>query len=175
MVSALRYHQSWGEGGEATSGDLEGLYRLRIATALLGSDDGYTKHTVNARYNWKKSNQTAEIALLAGVIYGRAPLFERFVLGNNSTLRGWSKFDLDPLGGNRVMHASVTYGYHIMRVFYDTGAIWDGGRTPAEKHSVGVGLTTGLGLFGKNALLIALAFPIREGRVVPVVTAGMNF
>ena len=62
-----------------------------------------------------------------------------------------------------------------MRVFYDTGSIWDNGKRPEEKHSVGVGVTTGLGLFGKNALLLAVAFPIRQGRFEPMFIAGMNF
>ena len=67
-----------------------------------------------------------------------------------------------------------------MRVFYDTGAILDSGsslgrRSPEEKHSAGIGVTTGLGLFGKNALLLAVAFPLRAGRVEPVFIAGMNF
>jgi outer membrane protein assembly factor BamA len=109
------------------------------------------------------------------VIYGRSPLFERFVLGNSETLRGWNKYDLAPLGGNRAVSATVTYGYQIMRVFYDTGAIWDRGTRPEERHSAGIGVTTGLGLFGKNALLLAVAFPLRGGRVEPVFIAGMNF
>ena len=60
--------------------------------------------------------------LSAGITTGRAPLFERFVLGNSSTLRGWNKYDLDPLGGNRMVHNSVEYRYGAFQVFYDTGA-----------------------------------------------------
>lgn len=73
------------------------------------------------------------------------------------------------------MHASVTYGYHIMRVFYDTGAIWDRGKSPEEKHSVGIGIHTGLGMLGKNSILMAVAFPVRQGRAAPTFLAGMNF
>jgi outer membrane protein assembly factor BamA len=112
---------------------------------------------------------------VAGVIYGHAPLFERFILGNSSTLRGWNKYDLDPIGGNRVVHGSVTYGYHIMRVFYDTGSVWDQGKSPEAKHSAGIGISSGLGIFQKGAFLLAVAFPIRQGRADPVFIAGMNF
>ena len=35
---------------------------------------------------------------LAGTISGRAPLFERFALGDTRTLRGWNKFDVDQWG-----------------------------------------------------------------------------
>ncbi len=106
---------------------------------------------------------------------GTAPLFERFVLGNSTLLRGWNKYELDPLGGNRLAYGSVTYGYHIMRVFYDAGSVWNHGTSPEAKQSVGVGIASGLGLFQKGAFLVAVAFPLRQGRVEPVLIAGMNF
>ncbi len=102
-------------------------------------------------------------------------MFERFVLGDSATLRGWNKYDIDPLGGNRMVYGSVTYGYRIMRVFYDTGAVWEQGTTPDARHSVGVGVSSGLGVFQKGAFLLAVAFPIRQGRADPVFIAGMNF
>lgn len=172
MINTLGYHRQWENAGTE---DLDAGYNLRAATRALGSDYAYTRHAVHVRYGFRHDQQSLEIAVQAGVIYGRAPLFERFVLGNSETLRGWNKYDLAPLGGNRAAHASVTYGYHIMRVFYDTGAIWDRGKSPEEKHSAGIGVTTGLGLFGKNALLLAVAFPIRPGPIEPVFIAGMNF
>ena len=174
VINTLRDHQRW-ELSDATRQDLDAGYSLRAATKLLGTDLAYTRHAVNVRYGLQHEHQSIEVALVAGMIYGRAPLFERFVLGNSSTLRGWNKYDLDPLGGNRVVHASVTYGYHIMRVFYDTGAIWDHGTTPEAKHSVGIGVSSGLGIFQKGAFLLAVAFPLRQGRIDPVFIAGMNF
>lgn len=174
LTSSLRFHQQWKDTGESLQ-DLEGGYGLRLATHALGAGLSYTKHAAHVRYTYRHERQLVEVALKAGVIYGQAPLFERFVLGNTSTLRGWSKDDLDPLGGNRTAHASVTYGYRIMRVFYDTGSVWDRGKNPDDKNSVGAGVSSGLGLFGKDALLLAVAFPIRQGRVVPVFIAGMNF
>jgi outer membrane protein assembly factor BamA len=130
---------------------------------------------VNVRYILVHDNQSIEVALMGGLIYGRAPLFERFVLGDDTTLRGWDKYDIDPLGGNRMIHGSVTYGYRILRVFYDTGAVWEQGTAPEVRHSAGVGISSGLGLFPKGAVLLAVAFPIRQGRAEPVFIAGMNF
>ena len=174
VINTLRYHQRW-ENSDATNQELDAGYSLRAATRMLGSDLRYTKHEGSVRYGWKHDRQSIEVALVAGVIYGQAPLFERFVLGNSSTLRGWNKFDIDPLGGNRTLYGSVTYGYHIMRVFYDTGAVWDQGVSPEPKHSVGIGVASGLGLFHKGAILLAVAFPIERGRADPVFIAGMNF
>jgi outer membrane protein assembly factor BamA len=174
VINTLRYHQRW-QNSDATDQELDAGYNLRAATRLLSTDLGYTRHVLNARYALRHEHQSVEITLVAGMIYGNAPLFERFVLGNSSTLRGWNKYDLDPLGGNRVAHGSVTYGYHIMRVFYDAGSVWDQGKSPEAKHSAGVGISSGLGIFQKGAFLLAVAFPIRQGRADPVFIAGMNY
>jgi len=174
VINTLRYHRRW-EASDATNQELDAGYSLRAATKMLGTDLAYTRHAVNVRYNFRHDQQSVEVALVAGMISGQAPLFERFVLGNSTTLRGWNKYDIDPLGGNRAVHASVTYGYHIMRVFYDSGAVWDSGSSPQPKHSAGIGVSSGLGLFQKGAFLLAVAFPIRQGHVDPVFIAGMNF
>jgi hypothetical protein len=174
VIETLRFHKPWAEA-EAGKQVLDAGYSLRAATTILGSSTAYTRHAFTVRYAWVRERQSVELETLAGMISGRAPLFERFVLGNSATLRGWDKYELAPLGGNRVAYASVTYGYRRMRVFYDTGSVWDKGNKPALKQSAGAGVATGLGLFGKEALLIALAFPIRQGHVEPVFIAGMNF
>ena len=174
VINTLRYHRRW-EGSDTNQQEFDAGYSLRAATRALGGNLAYTRHALTARYGYKHERQLVEVALVAGLIYGNSPLFERFVLGNSTTLRGWNKFDLDPLGGNRVVHGSVTYGYRIMRVFYDTGSVWDSGKTPEVKQSAGAGISTGLRLFRKDAFLLAIAFPIRQGRVEPVFIAGMNF
>jgi outer membrane protein assembly factor BamA len=174
VVNTLRYHQRW-ENSDATNQELDAGYNLRAATRLLSTDLAYTRHLLNVRYGYQHEHQSVEVTLVAGMIYGHAPLFERFVLGNSSTLRGWNKYDIDPLGGNRVVHGSVTYGYHIMRVFYDAGSVWDQGKSPEARHSAGIGFSSGLGIFKKGAFLLAVTFPIRQGRADPVFIAGMNF
>src|SRR5205823_5014213 len=97
-----------------------------------------------------------------------APLFERFLLGDSSTLRGWNKFDLDPAGGSHVVHGSVDYRYRVFQVFYDTGAVWDRPEDRKQKQSVGAG-------FKKEGFQLAVAFPIRSGHMEPVFYAGLNF
>ena len=174
VINTLRYHRRWDDSG-STKQELDAGYSLRAATRLLGTDLGYTRHLANARYRVWHDHQTVEVAVVAGAIYGRAPLFERFVLGDSSTLRGWNKYDIDPLGGNRMAYGSVSYGYHIMRVFYDTGSVWEQGSKPELRQSAGIGVSGGLGIFQRGAFLLAVAFPLRQGRVDPVLVAGMNF
>ena len=174
VINTLRYHERWADSDDINQ-ELDAGYNLRAATKFLGSDLGYTKQAINVRYALMHDHQSIELALVAGLIYGQAPLFERFVLGDSTMLRGWNKFDIDPLGGNRMVYGSVTYGYRIVRVFYDTGAVWDQGSTPEARHSVGVGISSGMGMFQKGAVLLAVAFPIRQGHAEPVFIAGMNF
>ena len=174
VINTLRYHRGWGDTG-ATRQELDAGYNLRAATKMLGTDLGYTRHLANLHYRYGRDHQMIEVAVVAGAIYGHAPLFERFVLGDSTMLRGWNKYDIDPVGGNRIAYGSVTYGYHIMRVFYDTGSVWDQGNKPELRQSAGIGISGGLGVFQRGAFLLAVAFPLRQGRVDPVLIAGMNF
>jgi outer membrane protein assembly factor BamA len=95
-------------------------------------------------------------------------LFERFSLGNSATLRGWNKFDMAPLGGNRTVHNELEYRYRIFRVFYDTGAVWNRSQQAAAKHSLGFGLF-------HHDFTVCIAFPIKDGRAEPVFMAGLTF
>jgi len=166
MITTLRYHERLEDSD--FQHDLDAGYSLRAATRVLGSDFVYARHRWEFRYTWTHGRNVVVDDLTAGVITGTAPLFERFVLGNSSTLRGWNKYDLDPLGGNRMMHNSVEYRYGIFQIFYDSGAIWDRNETAVVRHSAGVGLRQGM-------FSLALAFPIREGRIDPVLILGMNY
>jgi hypothetical protein len=174
VINTLRYHQRWlGSGGNKQ--ELDAGYTLRAATTHLGSDLTYVRHLAHARYSYSHDAQSIEVAIAAGAIYGQAPLFERFAIGDSAMLLGWNKYNLYPIGGNRLAYGSVTYGYHGMRVFYDTGSVWEQGKAPGAKQSVGVGVSSGLGVLERGAFLLALAFPLRDNHVVPVLIAGMNF
>ncbi|HLK63226.1 MAG TPA: BamA/TamA family outer membrane protein [Bryobacteraceae bacterium] len=166
LISMLRYHRRV-EDSE-NQHDLDGAYSLRAATRLLGSDLVYARHRWEFRYMLTRGKSVVIDDVTTGIITGRAPLFERFVLGNSSTLRGWNKYELDPLGGNRMVHNSVEYRYGAFEIFYDSGAIWDRGDTAVLRHSMGVGLRQGL-------FSLAVAIPIRDGHIDPIFMVGMNY
>ncbi len=166
LVATLRYHRRL-EGTE-NQHDLDAAYSLRAATRLFDSDYVYDRHRFSFRYMLTRGKHVLIDDVSTGVIAGRAPLFERFVLGNSSTLRGWNKFDLDPLGGSRMVSNTVEYRYGVFEIFYDSGAIWDPGDTAVLRHSLGVGLRQG-------QFSLAVAFPVREGRVDPIFMVGMNY
>jgi hypothetical protein len=169
-AASLRLRRRW-EDAEANQHELDAGYSVRSATALLDSDFAYARHALQVRYALRHDHHYMDVAFFAGRITGTAPLYERFVLGNAETLRGWNKYDLDPLGGDRVIHGSIEYRYRLFDVFYDAGAIWDRSADRSGKHGIGFGLRTD----GREGFLIAIAFPVNAGRTDPVFIAGFSF
>jgi hypothetical protein len=150
----------------------DGRYGLRLATHDLGSDYVYRRQSVSLRYEWRSGRHIVTDQVMAGAITGQAPLFERFVLGNSSTLEGWDHYALDPLGGNRMAHNAVSYGHRFgqntAELFYDAGLIGNRDRMGTLRHSLGVGFRQGI-------FNIATAFPLGEGHLAAVFMAGMNY
>jgi len=120
------------------------------------------------RYSLTHGKHSVADDLTGGLLTGNAPLFERFVLGNSWSLRGWNKNDIDPIGGNRMLNNSVEYRYGALEVFYDTGAVWNSGTAATTRNSVGTGIREGL-------FTLAVAFPLKDGRTDPVFMLGMNY
>jgi hypothetical protein len=171
VVSTLRYHQRWGSEGSSKNPqgqELNASYSVRAGIRAFETDTDFTRQMAQARYRFGRDHQTVEVGFISGTISGDAPLWEKFVAGNAMVLRGWNKFELDPLGGSHIVHGSIDYGFHWLQVFYDAGAIWDTSQERAPKQSVGAG-------FKKDGFQLAVAFPIRSGRVEPVVYTGLNF
>ena len=167
VVSTLRYHQRW--GSDKNEQDVRANYSIRAATGVLESDRIFARHEVGAHYRMRKGDAQFDAIFSGGRIAGFAPLYERFVLGNAHTLRGWNKFDLDPLGASHAAHGSLEFSYDGFLVFYDTGAIWDRPVQREQKHSLGVGFRS------KDGFQLAVAFPVKSGSVDPVFYAGVGF
>ena len=152
--------------------NLEARYNLRVATKALGSTYAYARHLISLRYQVRSGRHTLTDESMAGSIMGDAPFFERFVLGSSSTLRGWDRYEIDPLGGSRVVHNEMSYGYRIgegtVEAFYDSGALWQSDRAAQLRHSLGFGYRQGI-------FVMTVAFPLRDGRIDPVFMAGMNY
>jgi len=163
--TSLRLVRRW-KGSEAEH-RLTADYEFRLGAGDLGSDFSYRKHQAGASYRLESGNDVLIASAMAGWLNGRAPLYERFVLGNSRTLRGWSKWDVAPLGSDQVAHGSVDYSYREFRVVYDAGSSRAFGGMRKLRHSVAVGYGRGFGFL--------VAFPLREGRVEPIFLVGMNF
>jgi hypothetical protein len=124
-------------------------YEIRSGTRTLDSDFVYTRHYWDGGYEGKFGKNKLDFRYQAGRITGNAPLFERFSLGNTQTLRGWNKYDIDPIGGDRVFHFSTEWSYKYFGVFMDNGSIWTSGQDATNRSSFGVFLGP-----------LKLAFPI---------------
>ena len=170
LFATLRYHRQF-EGSTQTQ-DVVVDYNIRSASRSIRSDYTYTRHHWDAGYSVTRGKQTLEDDFTGGFISGAAPFFERFVVGTSSLLRGWNRFEIDPLGGTRLVHNSVTYRYRLPlltgQVFYDAGALWHGKGDSGIRHSLGVGVS-------RSIFTLAVAFPVREGRIDPVFMVGMNY
>jgi hypothetical protein len=170
LFATLRFHRQF-EGADQTQ-DVAVDYNIRSASHAIHSDYTYTRHHWNVGYRLTRGNQTFQDDFTAGFISGEAPFFERFVVGTSSLLRGWNRYEIDPLGGTRLVHNSVTYRYRFPQftgqVFYDAGSLWHGNFDSSIRHSLGIGVS-------RSIFTLAVAFPVREGRIDPVFMVGMNY
>ena len=185
-VASLNFQRVWDQDGRDKH-EVDAGYGVRAGAHNLDSEFIYTRHFGRARYAYQHENNKLTISVMGGSISGNAPLFERFSLGNTSTLRGWNKFDIAPLGGGRVIHATLQYGFGDVSIgqwtgntgqtqgiesgfhaFYDTGAVGDRGAPMKARHSVGLG-------FGEEAFFFSIAFPVRSQRIHPTFIMGVRF
>lgn len=166
VIGTVRFHKQVKEGTVDTN------YSVRAATSVLGSELAYTRHLWSMDYRTGHGPHAIAVAFTAGRVNGTAPVYENFVLGNSTTLRGYNKYDLDPLGGDRMVHSSVDYSYRKLQVFYDAGSI-----KLAHAYNSGARQSAGIGFgrAGRDGFLIALAFPLRGGHIDPMLLAGFNF
>ncbi len=168
LIFGLHFHKQLGTAEDILNTfDIEA--EVKTALKALDSDYDYTRYRWVGGYNWTKGHQSVSDVINLGFISGRAPLYDRFVVGTSSLLRGWNRYDIDPLGGNRLLHNSAEYHYRLGYVFYDCGALWSLGKVPTLRHSLGIGVR-------QSVFSVAVAFPVRnDGRVEPTLLVGMNY
>jgi hypothetical protein len=142
-------------------------YSLRTATRVLNSDFVYTRHLFWAGYSLSNGRNYIGAHFMGGQVNGVAPLFERFSFGNSTTLRGWDKFDVAPIGGSRAAHGSLEYRYRHIGIFYDVGTVWEPRQFSQVRHGVGFG-------WASRHFFASLAFPIRLHDVGPVFMMGFR-
>lgn len=171
-AGTLNVHYGHKIEGDTVQQEIEGRYSLRVATRALGSTYAYARHLVSFKYEARTGRHIMSDEFMGGSIDGRAPFFDRFVLGSSSTLQGWDRYEIDPLGGSRVVHNQMTYGYRIgpgtVEAFYDAGMLWQSNRAATLRHSLGAAYKQGV-------FFMAMAVPVRDGRIEPVVMCGMNY
>jgi outer membrane protein assembly factor BamA len=152
----------------ASGHHLEASYQWRAGLTGLDSDLAYRRHSGQALYRLDRGRSTFIADLRLGRISGRAPLFERFAIGDSSTLRGWNKYDIAPIGASRVAHQSVEYRFHRFAYFLDAGAMWD------EGDAVRVRLATGVGFHADHAF-VTVGVPLNADALRATFMLGVRF
>lgn len=133
-------------------------YEVRSGAARLESDFDYTRHTVRAGYGLSSGPRRISASFMYGHTRGTPPIFERFTLGDTTTLRGWNKLDVAPAGGERMFHQSLSYGYRGFSVFLDTGAVADRTGGWPVRTAAGFGYQGG-------PFFMLLGFPLNAGEI----------
>ena len=133
-------------------------YSFRDASRTLESDFLYRRHWAAAGYTGGVWRHEFNVQFQGGHAEGVPPLHERFSIGSATTLRGWDKFDVAPLGGTRLLYGSLAYRYRPFELFYDFGTVWDPalGQAADWKHSVGIGLAW------RNGFFLSIGVPVRD-------------
>jgi hypothetical protein len=170
MASALTarvdYDQRWYQ--PRVTQRVQASYELRSGTEALESDLLYRRHLGKIRYRYTQRRSTVIADLALGGVTGDAPLFERFSLGDSSTLRGWNKYDIAPAGGDRIVYTSLEYRYRALGLFLDSGSVWD------SRSDMRLRLSSGFGVQGDNAF-VTLAFPLNANDLAVTFTMGVRF
>lgn len=163
------YGQQWRRPGGTHK--VNAQFDYRAGTEALQSDLVYKRYLLNGRYVYEWGRQTVLASAAAGGISSdakQAPLFERFTLGDSSTLRGWNKYDIAPAGGERLLHTSVEYRNRGFAFFFDAGVVRDAGADGTPRTSAGFG-------YHHDAVFITLGFPLNTDDLNVMFMAGVRF
>lgn len=166
FVLGLGYDRRW--RNTRYRHDLAAGVDIRAASGALQSDLRYERYSSQVRYRARWGRQTVMASAMAGGITGQAPLFERFTLGDSTTLRGWDKYDIAPLGGTGMTHASVEYRNRGWALFLDAGSVWSDETAGRARVSTGVGLH-------RDRFFATLGFPINTRDVRAAFILGVRF
>jgi surface antigen Omp85-like protein len=165
-VGLVGYDQRWNT--DRVRQHLDATFGVRAASGSLESDLDYERYVGRAVYRVRWGRNQVVASGLGGGISGDAPLFERFTLGDSSTLRGWDKYKIAPLGGDRVGHGSIEYRYRPVAVFLDGGSVWNRGEDARTRFATGFGLHV-------DNFFATLAFPLNTDDVRTTFMIGVRF
>ena len=165
-IGLVNFNQPWRAGD--TRHYLDATFTARVSSESLESDFDYERYLGFATYGIRRARHRFWVTGMAGGIRGTAPLFERFTLGDSRTLRGWNKYDIAPVGGDRMFHLSAQYEYRSLALFLDSGSVWDAGTDGKFRVSAGVGFHPGPAFF-------YVGVPLNTDELRAVFTMGIGF
>jgi hypothetical protein len=167
VVTRVDYDQRWYQAKDVAQ-RVQASYELRTSAEALESDLSYRRHLGKVRYRYSQRHSTVIAEVAFGGITGNPPLFERFTLGDSTTLRGWNKFDIAPAGGDRLFYSSLEYRFHGVGAFLDGGSVWN------NTGEMRFRLSSGFGVQHDNVFL-TLGFPLNADDLNVTFTMGVRF
>ena len=165
-VASIDFDRQWKVKSDATHRAVAS-FGVRAGSRSLESDLAYTRYLGQGGYRFDFGRHHVQATAMAGGITGHPPLFERFALGDSTTLRGWDKYEITPAGGDRMVYSSVEYRYSGLALFLDIGSVWDAN---TERH---VRVSTGLGFHAGPAFL-TVGFPLNTDNLTAVLALGLR-
>ena len=165
-VASITYEGQWKDVSSATH-DIHASFGVHAGSNALESDLEYRRYLGQSWYRYRWGKHYVLLSAMGGGITGNAPLFERFALGDSTTLRGWDKYDIAPAGGDWMVHASVQYGSRGLAVFLDVGSVWD------ERSEREIRVSSGLA-FQAGPAFFTVGFPLNTDNLTAAVTLGLR-
>ena len=104
---------------------------------------------------------------MAGGITGDAPLLRALHARRFGDARGWDKYDIAPVGGDRVVYSSIEYRYTGLALFLDVGSVWDANTERRVRVSAGFG-------FHAGPAYLVVGFPLNTDDLRAVFTMGVR-
>ena len=166
-IGSVNFNQEWKPAFKGRHA-LDATFGVRAGSRSLESDLVYERYLGSADYWFRAGHHEVLVSGMIGRIDGQAPLFERFALGDSQTLRGWDKYVISPVGGNRMFHLSTEYQYRGLALFLDAGSTWDTGVERRTRVSAGFGYHPG-------PVFFTVGFPLNTDELGAVFTMGLRF
>jgi Omp85 superfamily domain len=166
-VASIDYSRGWKPDGSDAAHRVEASFGVRAGSRALESDLAYTRYLGQGSYRYDISRHHVQVSGMAGGMTGQAPLFERFTLGDSTTLRGWDKYEIAPAGGDRVVYASLEYRYTGVALFFDVGSVWDANTERRVRASAGFGFRAG-------PAFLTVGFPLNTDNLTAIFTVGLR-
>ncbi|HEY0875677.1 MAG TPA: BamA/TamA family outer membrane protein [Vicinamibacterales bacterium] len=166
FVTSIEFDRRW-DGDAGQRHRVGAAFGVRAASTELESDLSYERYLGQGTYRFRFGRHRLQATGMAGRINGDAPLFERFTLGDSRTLRGWNKYDIAPLGGDRLFYSSLEYRYRGLALFLDAGSVWDRDTERRVRVSSGFG-------FHAGPAFLTIGFPLNTDDVTAAVALGLR-
>jgi hypothetical protein len=165
-VASIGYDRRWKDGSDAAH-HVQASFGVRAGSRDLESDLDYRRYLGQGWYRYDFGRHHVLATGMAGGITGHAPLFERFTLGDSTTLRGWDKYDIAPAGADRMFHSSIEYRYTGVALFLDVGSVWDAGTERQVRASTGFG-------FHAGPAYVVVGFPLNTDNLTAIFMMGLR-